>query len=247
MAWRVGMVQALFAPLPLPVSLRSRFSRVGAPRAGLLAALGSALVGPGVLPAVAPLMAGCTTEPPPDTVPLTGVRTTVVEQPEGGFLIDSEELTEGAGELVVVRRDSVGGEMRETVRDPAQFASLLPAPGGASASWDEPAGEAAADTSAVVRRRGFPLGQVLFATMLYQAWRPAGYGPGAAAPARAYTGRQSVLARQRTASGLASARQRGTLATPSRVQQARSVRATAPTGGRSGAFSRGLGGRSGGG
>ena len=240
----------------------TRFPRIGAPRAGLVAAVGAVLAGPAAVPALVPVVSGCApSEPPPESVPLTGVRTVVAEQADGSYLIDSEELVEGEGELVVVRRDSVSGaETRETVRDPAQFASLLPASppdslvatdaqlSGAAASWgDEPA-KAPADPAAVAQhRRGFPLGHLLLGTLLYQAWRPAGYGGARyAAPPAAYTGRQTERERAGTSSGFVAARSRGTLATPSRIQQARSVRASAPSGGRSGAFSRGLG-RSGGG
>ncbi len=247
----------------IPPAGAARIRRASDVRTGLYLTLGAALVAPAAV-----ALAGCQQDADPpaseDTVPLTGVETVIQQQPDGSYVIADERVVEGrAGGVTIVHLDAAapGGTRTERLDSPEAFAARLPATppdsaglAGAGGSWGDGNGE---NQNGEARASGgygggYGLGNVLLMSALFSMWRPPFYaGYGYNAPGRAYAN-ESVRQRSQSTvrSGVAAAQRRGTLATTSRVRAAQSAattRAARPSGGRSGAFSRGVGGRSGGG
>lgn len=245
----------------IPPAGAARIRRASDSRTGLYLTLGAALVAP----AAAATLSGCQQDADPpaseDTVPLTGVETVIQQQPDGSYVIADERVVEGrAGGVTIVHLDesAAGGTRTERLDSPEAFAARLPATppdsaglAGAGGSWgngngDNQNGEARASGG---YGGGYGLGNVLLMSALFSMWRPPFYaGYGYNAPNRAYAN-SAVRQRSQGAvrSGVAAAQRRGTLATPTRVaQRASATRAARPSGGRSGAFSRGIGGSGGG-
>ena len=247
----------------IPPAGAARIRRASDSRTGLYLTLGAALVAP----TAAATLSGCQQEADPpaseDTVPLTGVETVIQQQPDGSYVIADERVVEGrAGGVTIVHLDesAAGGTRTERLDSPEAFAARLPATppdsaglAGAGGSWGAQNGGAQnGEARASGYGGGYGLGNVLLMSALFSMWRPPFYaGYGYNAPGRAYAS-ESVRQRSQSTvrSGVAAAQRRGTLATSSRVRAAQSAattRAARPSGGRSGAFSRGVGGRSGGG
>lgn len=236
--------------------MATRTRRTSDPRTGLYLTLGAALIAP----AGAAGLAGCQDAPPEPSpeqaVPLTGVETVIRQLPDGSYQIADEQVVEGRqGGVTIFHNDPAapGGTRTERLDSPEAFAARLPATppdsvglAGGGGSWNE--GNTTGDTARAAPM-GYGLGNVLLMSALFSMWRPPFYaGYGYNAPNRAYAN-SAVRQRSQGAvrSGVAAAQRRGTLATPTRVaQRASATRAARPSGGRSGAFSRGIG-RSGGG
>ncbi|HEX8299182.1 MAG TPA: hypothetical protein VF594_08490 [Rubricoccaceae bacterium] len=238
--------------------MSARLRPTSAPRTGLFLTLGAALVAP---TGAAVVLAGCQEEAPPAPaadIPITGVETVIRQLPDGSYQIADEQIVEGrAGGVTIIHTDASapGGTRTERLDSPEAFAARLPAtpPDSASVASGGGGGSFGGQQAQASSGGGFGLGNILLMSMMFNMWRPpyyAGYGYGA--PSRAYAN-EGVRRRSQGAvrSGIAAAGRRGTLATPTRVaQRAAATRAARPSGGRSGAFSRGFGGsssRSGGG
>ena len=238
----------------IPPAGAARIRRASDSRTGLYLTLGAALVAP----TAAATLSGCQQEADPpaseDTVPLTGVETVIQQQPDGSYVIADERVVEGrAGGVTIVHLDesAAGGTRTERLDSPEAFAARLPATppdsaGLAGGNWNADNNNGDQARAAPM---GYGLGNVLLMSALFSMWRPPFYsGYGYNAPNRAYA---NSAVRQRSQgtvrSGVAAAQRRGTLATPTRVaQRASATRAARPSGGRSGAFSRGIGGSGGG-
>ncbi len=165
----------------------------------------------------AALLAGCGTDAPPhddwnagateQAAQMQGV-TVVIRETDEGFVIDDEQITEGPSKTVIFYLDG----RTETLTDPAEFASKLPA---------EPPQQ--------VRQSGFGLGDVLMLSLLMNVWRPMAYSNfSAAAPRAAFSNNQTLANRPQTTSRLSSLQSRGLApASASQATQMR-ARATAP-------------------
>ncbi len=190
----------------MPISLKT----VGENRSARYVSLGAALIGS----SGAALLAGCGDDAPPPTdwnagateqaAQMQGV-TVVIRETADGFVIDDEQITEGASKTVIFYLDG----RTETLTDPEQFASKLPA---------QPPQQ--------VRQSGFGLGDVLMLSLLMNVWRPAAYGGFAATPSRAaYSNNQSFANRAQTSTRLSGLQSRGLA--PASASQANSMRARA--------------------
>ena len=228
--------------------------RTSDPRTGLYLTLGAALIAP----ASAAVLTGCQDaapeRSPEQSVPLTGVETVIRQLPDGSYQIADEQVVEGRqGGVTIIHTDASapGGTRTERLDSPEAFAARLPATppdsaGLAGGNWNADNNNGDQARAAPM---GYGLGNVLLMSALFSMWRPPFYsGYGYNAPNRAYA---NSAVRQRSQgtvrSGVAAAQRRGTLATPTRVaQRASATRAARPSGGRSGAFSRGIGGSGGG-
>ena len=241
--------------------MSARTRRTSDPRAGLYLTLGAALIAPAGATALAVTLAGCQDAPPErspeQSVPLTGVETVIRQLPDGSYQIADEQVVEGRqGGVTIIHTDASapGGTRTERLDSPEAFAARLPATppdstglAGGGGNWNENGNNNGDQVRAAPM--GYGLGNVLLMSALFSMWRPPFYsGYGYNAPNRAYAN-SAVRQRSQGAvrSGVAAAQRRGTLATPTRVaQRASATRAARPSGGRSGAFSRGIGGSGGG-
>ncbi len=188
---------------------------VGEGRSARYLSLGAALLGS----SGAALLTGCGDDAPPPSndwnvgateqaAQMQGV-TVVIRETADGFVIDDEQITDGASKTVIFYLDG----RTETLTDPEQFASKLPA---------QPPQQ--------VRQSGFGLGDVLMLSLLMNVWRPAAYGgfSAAAPPRAAYSNNQTFANRAQTRSTLSGLQSRGLApASASQATQMR-ARATAP-------------------